>query len=168
MKRRWRCNVSCDIALRPVAAACSCRFRNRIQKVMAPYRKDEKSPGLTQIRQRWKDLVGDKLAGMSVPVRLSGKGLDRTLTLEIIPAAAPLFLHQSETLRQKISIACGGELKALKFIQRAPQKTSLTRRRPLSAQDRARLEAELSGIKNKQLSAALLAFGEAVYTQDKK
>ena len=141
-------------------------FRNRIHTVMAPYTKDEKGPGLPQIKARWNDLVGEKLSGMSAPVKLTGKGMDRVLTLEILPAAAPLFQHQSETLRQKLSMACGGEIKSLKFIQRAPVKTSAKRRRPLSAQDRERLVADLSGIKNKQLSAALLAFGEAIYTQD--
>ena len=141
----------------------------RIAKVMRPYAKDD-GPGLPLIQRRWQDLVGPRLAKLSRPVKLTGKKEERILTLEILPSASPIFQHQNEMLKQRLAAACGGFLKDIKLVQKASTGRSPTGKAaspPLSARDREEIKAGLDEIKNPQLSAALLAFGEAVYTQDR-
>lgn len=144
------------------------RLSTSIGKVTAPFLKDE-GPGLARLKARWKDLVGERLAGLSQPIKLSGKKGETVLTLEILPAAAPLFQHQAEMLRQKLSVFSGGQLKAIKLVQANTARSETngqTRTRPLSLAELQSLENALSGIKNASLSKALLAFGKAVYTKD--
>lgn len=145
------------------------QIHRRVSKLLSKYA-DHEGPGLPQLQRRWKDLVGERLSKLSRPVKLSGKGLDRVLTLEILPAASPIFQHQADFLKQHLSTAIGGPLKDIKLIQKqsvvngtpAPK-----RARPLTAQEREEIQAGLNEIKNPKLAAALLAFGQAVYTQER-
>jgi hypothetical protein len=126
----------------------------------------DQGPGIGMLKSRWADLAGEKLARVSSPLKLTGKKGAWVLTLEILPAAAPLFQHQGEGLRQKLSIMMGGELKSIKLVQTNPKTAGRKPgyKAPMPLKDVRALEAELSDIKNKQLSEALLAFGKAVYT----
>ena len=137
----------------------------RVQQVLGKVAKDE-GPGLPMIQSRWRDLVGERLSKMSRPVKLTGKSTARILTLEILPASAPVFQHMSEQLKQKLGALMGGHFKEIKYLQTTPTRARPAAR-PLSAQEREEIMASLADIKNPQLSAALLAFGEAVYTQDR-
>lgn len=124
--------------------------------------------GIGPLKAKWRSVVGDRLAAASTPVKLSGKPGERVLTLQILPAAAPLFQHHGEALRKKVSLLMGGELKSIRLVQDAQGKSqkSGARTAPLSLQDRKALEAALTDIKNQQLSDALLAFGQAVYKKE--
>lgn len=140
-----------------------------IGKLLGKASKNE-GPGLSLIQQRWPELVGERLAKLSRPVRLTGKGPMRVLTLDINPSASTVFQHQSEFLRQHIGQAIGGTLKDIKLIQKNPgtsSQTSARRIRPLTALEREALQDGVSNIKNPKLAAALLAFGEAIYTDDR-
>ena len=145
-------------------------FANRLHKITRPILKDE-GPGIGQIRARWKDLVGERLAKISKPIKLTGKQGELVLTLEILPAAAPLFQHQGDALRQKLSVLTGGGLKSIKYVHSSQAKTASKSPKwtaPLPMKDEEALKAGLQGIKNPQLTQVLLAFGKAVYTQEKK
>ena len=141
----------------------------RVSRIMRPYTKNE-GPGISMLQRRWKDLVGERLSQLSYPVKLTGKGETRVLTLEIIPSASPIFQHQSEMLKQRLASASGGFLRELKFVHKsAPGNAGKPARKtaPLSAQDRDLLKDGVAQVKNPRLSQALLAFGEAVYTHDR-
>ncbi len=145
------------------------RLSLRITKIMKPYTKNE-GPGISMLQRRWKDLVGERLAKLSYPVKLTGKAENRVLTLEILPSASPIFQHQSEMLKQRLAASSGGFLKDLKFVHKATpgQNGDKARKlRPLSAQERDQLNEGVASVKNPRLSQALLAFGEAVYRQDR-
>ena len=140
------------------------RLSLRITKIMKPYTKNE-GPGISMLQRRWKDLVGERLAKLSYPIKLTGKAENRVLTLEILPSASPIFQHQSE-----MAASSGGFLKDLKVVHKATpgQNGDKARKlRPLSAQERDQLNEGVASVKNPRLSQALLAFGEAVYRQDR-
>ena len=128
--------------------------------------KDE-GPGLALLRRRWKDLAGERLSSVSKPIKLSGKKDNLVLTLSISRAAAPLFQHQAEGLRQKLSVQLGGNLTAIKLAHDGSGRTKKKQpfQAPISAIKLRELENGVSGINNKQLSDALLDFGKAVYRQ---
>lgn len=129
----------------------------------------DQGPGIGMLKSRWADLAGDRLARVSMPQKLTGKKGEWVLTLEIMPAAAPLFQHQGEALRRKLSIMMGGELKSIKLVQSNPKTAGRKPgyKAPMPLKELRALEAELADIKNKQLSEALLAFGKAVYTDER-
>lgn len=123
-------------------------------------------PGISMLEDQWSDLLGPRLAGLSAPVKLSGTKAGQVLTIEIVPAAAPVFQHQSETLKSSINAATGLKLRDLKFIQKVPtakQKGSAPTK-PLALNEKRELEAPLEGVQSSHLRKALLAFGVAVYT----
>lgn len=127
--------------------------------------KDYKGSPLSVIQDRWETIVGDKIAQVSRPVKLTGKAGARTLTLKVIPAAALLIQHQSEIVRQRVSAAAGGDITKLKLEQgQLSQKAGLAAARPahLSAADQAQLEKDLSGIEAFELKEALRQLGTAV------
>ncbi|MAP93948.1 MAG: hypothetical protein CMK07_03260 [Ponticaulis sp.] len=140
----------------------------RASALLRRFSKDE-GPGLPLLQQRWKDLVGERLSKLSKPVKLTGKKEARVLTLEILPAASPIFQHQGEFLKQHLTAAIGGHIRDIKLVQKrmADPKAGKISTRPLTAQERDELKQGVSNIKNTKLSEALLAFGEAIYTQDR-
>ena len=151
---------------KPVRAPAQ-QLSTRVSRLLSKYA-DRDGPGLPLLQRRWKDLVGERLAKLSYPVKLSGKGLDRVLTLEILPAASTIFQHQSDFLKQHLTSAIGGTLKDIKLVQKSSVghvQSKATHTRPLTAQEREEIQAGLNSIKNPKLAAALLAFGQAIYTQ---
>lgn len=145
------------------------QIHRRVSKLLSKYT-DHEGPGLPLLQRRWKDLVGERLSKLSRPVKLSGKGMDRVLTLEILPAASPIFQHQSDFLRQHLATAIGGPLKDIKLIQKQSVGTLKAPTKParlLTAQEREEIQAGLTNIKNPKLAAALLAFGQAICTQER-
>ncbi len=144
------------------------RLSKSVSKMARRLLKDE-APGIELLKTRWKDLVGERLSKVSTPQKLTGKKGELVLTLEILPAAAPLFQHHGEALRQKLSVQLGGGLKSIRMVHKADAGRTVTRpgAMPLPLQDVKALETPLTDIKNKQLAQALLAFGKAVYTRDR-
>ena len=141
------------------------RLHTKIAKLVRKY-EGKGSLGLPHLQRRWKELAGDRLSKLSTPVKLAGPAEARILTLEILPAASPLFQHQGEFLKQHLSMAIGGKIVDIKLKHKAAsagQKDSKPGVRPLTIQEREAITAELKDIKNPKLAAALLAFGEAVY-----
>ena len=130
----------------------------------------EKANSLDALKARWVEVVGPRLAKMCAPEKASsGKG-GRTLTLRVLPAAAPLVQHQSRDLIQKIELAGCGKFAAIKLSQGplpgtggvAPAK----RRRALTADELAWLEDSVRPIEDPALRAATMALGKAVLSAE--
>lgn len=124
---------------------------------------------LSKLQDRWASLVGDHLAETCYPMKLTGAKTGRTLTLRVIPAAAALIQHQEETIRQRLSVAAGGNVTRLRIEQGAlpgPKRPVRKTLPPLSPSEEAELDATTQGIANPALKAAIVALGRAVLADE--
>ena len=113
-------------------------------------------------------MVGPQLARLCRPEKVGTVKGGRQLTLIVIPAAAGLVQHQSEMIRQRVSVAAGGDILKIKLVQgalsnTAPQASSKSKI-PLTQQQREALLASAEDIDDDKLRAAIVALGEAVLT----
>ena len=126
-----------------------------------------KGPALTRLKVQWADIVGEQLARLCRPEKIGAARGGRLLTLRVIPAAAGLVQHQSEMIRQRVSVSLGGDITAIKLIQGPLSQTPSPGRVqhvPLSAAEYEALLESASRIENEKLRAAIVALGEAVLT----
>ncbi|WP_169711668.1 DUF721 domain-containing protein [Henriciella litoralis] len=130
----------------------------------------EKGPAIGRLKIQWADIVGEALARICEPDKIgaSGKGKGRVLTVRCIPAASTMVQHQSELIRQRVSVSLGGDVREIRIIQgplaRAPTLKPHKSSRPLSRDELESLQASIAKIEDNSLRAALLALGEAVLT----
>lgn len=139
-----------------------------IRKITRKHLKGTGSP-LAKIRDDWEKIVGERLAKHCRPEKLSGAKTGRTLTLRVVPAAAALIQHQSETIRQRVSVVAGGSIAKLKLVQGPlPSQKSAYKKppRPLSGAEREALEESTAKIESPALKAAIVALGRAVLTDE--
>ena len=131
----------------------------------------EAGPAPMTLAGRWPEIVGEKLAAISEPLRVTpGKG-GGTLVIRAPSAAAPMIQHAAEHILQRVNLASGSRIKALKIDQTlAPAKRS-KRQTPhqeaLSIEERHRLTATLTEVRTPDLRRALAELGEAVLTSSK-
>jgi len=125
---------------------------------------------LSELQINWRSLIGEDLAAISAPMKLTGTKAARTLTLRVVPAAAALIQHQEEAIRQRISVAAGGNITRLKIEQgQLPGRPlrSKPARKSISAGDEANLQASVERIQSPRLKAAIVALGRAVLAEKK-
>lgn len=120
---------------------------------------------------RWPEIVGEKLAAVSEPLRVTpGKG-GGTLIIRAPSAAAPMIQHAAEHILQRVNLASGSRIKALKIDQTlAPSKRlrkPTPEREPLSLEERSQLTTTLSEVRAPDLRRALAELGEAVLASSK-
>ena len=128
-----------------------------------------KAPTLSRLKVQWKEIVGEQLARLCRPEKLTPAKGGRRLTLTVIPAAAGLVQHQSEIIRQRVSVAAGGDITAIKLLHGhfgPPQKPAARQQIPLTADQREALLASAQTIDDEKLRAAIVALGEAVLTAE--
>ncbi|MEZ5986723.1 MAG: DciA family protein [Hyphomonas sp.] len=133
----------------------------------------KKLPPIQILKARWREIAGEQLYKYCRPERLSGGKDGRVLTLRVVPQAAPMVQHQSETIRQRVSVAAGGDVTAIKLVQgpltsTEPPKKPRRIARPLTPKERADLEASTAGIQDKRLREAIVALGAAMLTAEDK
>ncbi|MEM7004834.1 MAG: DciA family protein [Pseudomonadota bacterium] len=126
---------------------------------------------LSKLQLSWPQIVGEDIARFSFPLKLTGSKVARTLTLRVIPAAAIVVQHQEETLRQRISVAAGGNITRLKLEQGAllnrkpaPQR----KRRQITDSEEAELQQKTANIGSPRLKAAIVALGRAVLADERE
>ena len=129
----------------------------------------KKGATLSRLRVQWPDIVGEQLARLCRPEKLTPAKGGRRLTLTVIPAAAGLVQHQSEMIRQRVSVAAGGDITAIKILQghfggSPPIKKAAPT--PLTPEQREALLASAQNIEDAKLRAAIVALGEAVLTAE--
>jgi hypothetical protein len=128
-------------------------------------------PPLKLLQARWKEIAGEQIYKFSHPEKISATKDGRILTLRVVPQAAPLVQHQSETIRQRVSVAAGGDITAIRIVQGpisrgAETVTYRPRARPLTPEEAAIVENGASRIDNPRLRAAIVALGKAVLSAD--
>ncbi|MEL6663314.1 MAG: DciA family protein, partial [Pseudomonadota bacterium] len=127
----------------------------------------EPGAGIARLKAQWRELVGEDLAKYCAPEKLSGKKGERTLTLRVIPQAAPIIQHQGEQIRSRLKTAVGGHISKLKIVQGplpgAPAPTPVNLRpRTLSASELSALERAAAEIECPRLRAATVSLGKAM------
>ncbi len=130
-----------------------------------------KLPPLKLLQARWREIAGEQLYRFCHPEKLSSSKDGRILTLRVIPQAAPLVQHQSETIRQRVSVSAGGDIAGIRIVQgtisRGAETITYRRKtRALTPPEAERLESGASRIENARLRAAFVALGKAVLSAD--
>ncbi len=130
------------------------------------------APSLARLQVNWKQIVGEHLARLCYPEKIGTARGGRRLTLRVVPAAAGLVQHQSEIIRQRVSVAAGGDITEIRLQQRALADSAWKdRSRPtapaLTPAEIAALSEDCAGIDDAPLRAALIALGEVLLRQDK-
>ncbi|MBU6318848.1 MAG: DUF721 domain-containing protein [Alphaproteobacteria bacterium] len=120
---------------------------------------------------RWPEIVGEKLAAISEPLRVTpGKG-GGTLVIRAPSAAAPMIQHAAEHILQRVNLASGSRIKALKIDQTTPplkrSRKQTSDREPLTIEERHRLTTTLAEVRAPDLRRALAELGEAVLASSK-
>jgi hypothetical protein len=120
---------------------------------------------LSELRRQWPEIVGDKLAQLTAPAKLT-KGPDgEVLTLTVAGSAAPFVQHQTPLILERLRLA-GCAAVALTMKQGALPKAVQANVRPLtvplSAEAEKALNSALAPIDDDRLRAALLRLGRAV------
>lgn len=123
------------------------------------------SKSLAEIKRQWPEIVGEKLAALTAPDKLT-KGPDgAVLTLTVAGSAAPFVQHQTPLIMERLKLA-GAAVIAVTMKQGAlpakqkPNVRPLTV--PLSAEAEKALKSALEPIDDDRLKAALLRLGRAV------
>lgn len=124
---------------------------------------------LGKLKSRWREIVGEEIAKYCEPEKIASAKGEKTLTVRVIPQAAPLIQHRSGEIRQRVSLAAGGTIARLKLVQ-APLSghgnvKPVARPRPLSPAELAALERDVAAIGDRQLRAALVSLGHALRAQ---
>lgn len=131
----------------------------------------EPGAGLSRLKAQWRDIVGEDIAKYCVPEKLTGKKTERTLTLRVIPQAAPLVQHRGEEIRQRVRTAVGGVVTRLKINQGplpgAENPRERLVRRTLSVEELSALQRAVSEIESPQLREATMALGKAMLSARK-
>jgi hypothetical protein len=130
-----------------------------------------KLPPLKVLQARWRQIAGDQIWKYSHPEKLSSTKDGRILTLRVVPQAAPLIQHQTELLRQRVSVAAGGDITGVRIIQgpiRRGAETIAWRPppRPLTDAEKNTIESKAGAIEDPRLRAAIVALGKAVLSAD--
>ncbi|MGB3626079.1 MAG: DciA family protein [Henriciella sp.] len=132
----------------------------------------EKGPAIGRLKLQWAEIVGPSLAKVCEPDKIgaSNKGKGRVLTVRSIPAASTMVQHQSELIRQRVSVTLGGDVREIRIVQgplkQSPPPTLPKKTRPLTADEREALHNSVQKIEDADLRKAVLALGEAVITTE--
>jgi hypothetical protein len=134
--------------------------------------------GATALEPRWREIVGDRLARVTRPQKLTkGRGgAGGTLELRVAGPAALLVQHQSEDILARVNLFLGaGSVDRLRIAQGPvkppPDLAAAPKRRPaaqpLAANEEADLKAALDGAPD-SLKGPLEQLGRAVLGDPEK
>ncbi len=137
-------------------------FGHALAKALAPILK-QAGPSPETLASRWAEIVGQRLASVTSPLRVAkGKG-GGVLHLRVASAAAPMVQHAAEHIMERVNLASGSKIKALKIVQTsAPLKIAAHRPRSLAPQEREALVRSIAPVRSADLRAALADLGESV------
>ncbi|MBK75089.1 MAG: hypothetical protein CME85_06265 [Henriciella sp.] len=134
----------------------------------------KKGPAIGRLKLVWAEIVGPQISRVCEPEKIGsgGKGKGRVLTVQCIPAAATMIQHQSELIRQRVSVSLGGDIAEIRIKQgplsRQAAPKPVRALRPLTPEERASLEASVARIEDRSLREAVLALGEAVLATEER
>ncbi|MBI1359756.1 MAG: DUF721 domain-containing protein [Alphaproteobacteria bacterium] len=134
-----------------------------LTRALAPLLK-QAGPAPGTLAARWPEIVGERLAAVTEPVKVSpGRG-GATLTIRAPSAAAPMIQHAADHIIQRVNLTGAASVKTLKIIQTSartkPAAAAVSA--PLGRAERADLERRLDGVEAPAIRKALAELGEAV------
>jgi len=142
---------------RPLGAA--------VTRALAPILK-QAGPAPDTLASRWAEIVGARLAAVTSPIRVARGRDGGILHLRAPSAAAPMIQHAAEHIMERVNLASGSKIKALRIVHTAaPAPLAVPRARPLSPEQRAELVRRLAPVRSSALRSALADLGEAVLTE---
>ena len=139
-------------------------FGHALAKELAPILK-QAGPSPDTLASRWTEIVGQRLASVTSPVRVSRGKAGAVLHLRATSAAAPMIQHAQEHIMERVNLASGSKIKSIRIVQTtAPLKVTANRPRSLAPAEREALVRSLSPLRSQPLRAALAELGESVIT----
>jgi hypothetical protein len=137
---------------------------NAVARALAPILK-QAGPAPDTLASRWAEIVGARLAAVTSPIRVARGKDGGILHLRAPSAAAPMIQHAAEHIMERVNLASGSKIKALRIVHTAaPAQVSAPRACPLSPEQRAELVRRLAPVRSSALRSALADLGEAVLT----
>lgn len=122
---------------------------------------------LASLLAEWPLIVGDELAKVSLPEKLTGT----TLRLLVVPAAALVLQHDAPQIVARINAYYGRTAVTRLSLVQGPLPAAAPPRKParptLSADRQAALKTATSDIPDERLKAALERLGRAILARDK-
>ena len=147
------------MAIVAIALGAGLRAAGVTASIVRPLLK-ETGASLGDLQRNWPDIVGERLAGLTYPEKLSGG----QLTIKAHASAAPFVQHQQGLIIERANLA-GATIKTVAIKQGAlPARVSNVRplAKPLSPDEERALAATLANIRFEPLRAALMRLGRAV------
>jgi hypothetical protein len=122
---------------------------------------------LTDLKRQWSEIVGEKLAQVTAPDKLTRGADGLVLTLLVAGSAAPFIQHQTPLILERLRLA-GAGVTGLTMKQGAVAPKAMANLRPLSqplsAEAEKALKVALAPIDDDRLKSALLRLGRAMGT----
>jgi hypothetical protein len=122
---------------------------------------------LASMLAEWPLIVGDELARVSLPEKLTGT----TLRLLVAPSAALVLQHDAPQIMARINTYYGRSAVSRLALVQGPLPAAAPPRRParpvLPAHRQAALKTATEGISDDRLKAALERLGRAILARDK-
>ena len=132
-----------------------------------------KGSAVAKLRDEWPEIIGPQLSKLCRPVKIVGAREGRILKLSVVRAAAALIEHSMELIRQRASVAAGGDIYKVviddHLLGVKPGQGELKLPpKALSPEDITDLERSVAGIDDPTLKAAIVSLGKAVLIGDKR
>ena len=126
-----------------------------------------KGTAVSRLRDQWPEIVGPQLAKLCRPIKISGAKEGRVLRLSVVRAAASLVEHSMELIRQRASVAAGGDIYKVVIADhlmgvKVGQGQLELPPKPLTPEELAELEQSVAGIDDPALKQAIVSLGRAV------
>ena len=127
--------------------------------------------GHTGLAQNWADIVGERFAKISKPVRFAGGREGRTLVIEAPGAAAALIMASGSQIIDKVNAVMGPDhIRHIKVRQTKIKVDAkpATSKRGLTPSEDNNLQSDLAKIGDDELKTALEKLGRTVIARETK
>lgn len=143
-----------------------------VSKVIKPFSKKFGKGGssASTLTRYWPEIVGERWAKISKPIKFTGTHNRRTLVIAAPGAAATLITSANQTIIERLNAHFGEEyihkIRVLQTKLIKADKLPPISRRGLTPIEECKLAKGLETIKNKELKLALEKFGRGVISDD--
>ena len=175
-KRGWRQILEEEAALARLAQSRAIPayrpappVNHALVRALGPILK-QAGPAPGTLAARWPEIVGERLAKITEPVKVTpGRG-GATLTIRAPSAAAPMIQHARDHIIERVNLTGAAKIKDLRIVQTLSpnQAKPPGRPRPLTREEHARLSHDLAAIETPAIRNALAGLGEAILTSRPK
>jgi hypothetical protein len=143
-----------------------------VARQVAPLLKDlnarfqTQDTGAGNLKLRWSEIVGQAMAGLCEPVKITKAKTGAILDIRCEGVYAPLLQHQTSLILSRVNLHLGpntiGRIRLIQGQITKPKPQAIAPSSPLSAQRELELQASLSNVDNPDIRHALLKLGRAV------